>query len=113
MAAIRGQERARAPMVPLIVDGGAVACTVTVLLLDLAGLRRRGHYFRWQAAGILLAMTAMLASEFAEQRGWPPSHLHAVKLIAVPAMLTGAALLATGLLVQARARNGTSIPPGN
>ncbi|HEY4851932.1 MAG TPA: hypothetical protein VII22_14140 [Streptosporangiaceae bacterium] len=58
-------------MAPLIAGGAAWVIVLTVLLLDLSGLRRRGRHMRWHAAGALVLMTGLLASEFAVERGWP------------------------------------------
>ena len=98
-------------MGPLIVDGAAWVIALTALLLDLSGLTRRGRSLRWRATGALVLMTGLLASEFARQRGWPPSALHIVQLITLLAILAGIAFLAIGIRVQASARRSPSTQP--
>ena len=77
---------------------------LVVLVLDLTGLWRRSARFRWQAAGGLLMNGVVLASAFAEFRGWPASRLHVLRMVTFPLMLPGFALLLAGILVSGRAR---------
>ncbi|MDX6396101.1 MAG: hypothetical protein QOJ73_7164 [Streptosporangiaceae bacterium] len=99
------------PMGPLIVDGAAWIIVLTVLLLELSRLTRRGRHVRWHATGLLVLITGLLASALAEQRGWPPRHLHVVQLITLLAILTGIAFLAVGIWVQASARHSSCTQP--
>jgi hypothetical protein len=57
---------------------------LAVLVLDLTGVWRRGAYFRWQGAGLLLIFGVVLISVFAEFRGWPASRLHVLRMITFP-----------------------------
>ena len=95
-------------MYALILLGAVWLVVAAVLLLDLTGLRRRGRYLRWQAAGLLLVMAAVLAELSAVQRGWSFSALHVLHLAGLAVVLAGLGLGGIGLRVQASARDGSS-----
>jgi hypothetical protein len=86
----------------LILLAASWLLVLTLLVLDLADVLRRGTAWRWQATGSLLAIGAVLASAFLEFRGWPYSRLHTVRLITTPVILAGVVLLGIGLVVQFR-----------
>jgi len=94
----------------VVVLAAAWLLVLAVLVLDLTGLWRRGAYFRWQGAGVLLINGVVLASAFAEFRGWPASRLHVLRMATFPLMLPGFALLLTGILVYGRARRDIAMP---
>jgi uncharacterized membrane protein len=81
---------------------GSWVLILTVLVLDLVGVLRRGTGFRWQAAGLLIINSAAVIGGFA--------HLHrrsefsALQPVIFPAMLTGFAIFGTGLAIQVRGR---------
>ena len=78
---------------------------LTLLVLDLTGLWRRGAYFRWQGTGLLLINGVVLTSGVALLRGWPGSRLDTIRMMTFPVMLAGFALLGVGIFVQSRARH--------
>jgi hypothetical protein len=81
----------------LIVVGGAWLVIAAVLALDITGLRRRGRHARWQAAGLLLLMSAAVADAFTAQRGWPPARLQAVHLAGLGVAAAGGLIFLRGL----------------
>jgi hypothetical protein len=89
---------------------GAWVLILTVLPLDLVGVRRRGTGFRWQAAGLLIINTAVVIGGFA--------HLHrrsefsALQSIIFPAMLIGFSAFAMGLAIQVKGRRRERHPAG-
>jgi hypothetical protein len=94
-------------MYALILLGIAWLAVAGRLALDLSGLRRRGPYLRWQAAGLLLVTTAVIAEVSAEQRGWPFSELHVLHLAGLAVVVGGIVLFCVGLRVQVSARGGS------
>jgi len=89
---------------------GSWVLILTVLVLDLVGVRRRGTAFRWQAAGLLIINTAAVIGGFA--------HLHrrsefsALQPVIFPAMLAGFAAFGMGLAVQVKGRRRECHPAG-
>jgi hypothetical protein len=77
---------------------------LTTLVLDFAGIRRRGTAWRWQGTGLLVMNSAVLANEFLEFRGWSSSRLDTVHSITTPVTLAGAATLGIGLVILFRER---------
>jgi len=97
----------------VVVLAAAWLLILAMLVLDLTGPRRRGAYFRWQGAGLLLMFGVVLTSTFAEFRGWPASRLHVLRMITFPLALPGFALVLIGVFVHVRARRGSAMPgPG-
>ncbi len=80
----------------------AVLCLLilTVLVLDFAGIVRRGTAWRWQGTGLLLMFRAMLINTFAQYRGWSTSWVHSLMW---PVTLAGLVLVG-GSLVMGRKR---------
>jgi hypothetical protein len=76
------------------------------LVLDLTGLRRLGAYDRWPGTALLLINGVVLTTLFAELRGWPNSRLGILRLILLPIMLAGLALLGFSIRVRAKTRRG-------
>lgn len=77
---------------------------LTVLVLDFAGIVRRGAAWRWQGTGLLLMFSAMLVNTFAQYRGWSSSWVHSLMW---PVMLAAFVLLISGPVVMARKRRRT------
>jgi hypothetical protein len=97
----------------VVVIAAAWLLILAVLVLDLTGVWRRGTYFRWQGAGLLLMLGVVLISMFAESRGWPASRLHVLRMITFPLALPGFALVLIGVFAHVRARRGSAMPrPG-
>jgi hypothetical protein len=92
----------------LILLGAIWVMVLVVLVLDLSGLRRRGPYLKWQAAGLLLVNASVLAELSAEQRGWSFSSLHVLHLAGFAVVFAGLGLFGVGLRVQFSARDGSS-----
>jgi hypothetical protein len=69
---------------------------LTVLVLDMAGVWRRGAHFRWQGAGVLLEISYVLASAFGDLRGWPRRWLDVLHMSAFPVLLAAVALFVVG-----------------
>lgn len=92
----------------VVVFAAAWLLISAVLVLDLTGVWRRGAYFRWQGAGLLLVLGVVLISVFAEFRGWPASRLHVLRMITFPLALPGFALILIGVFVAVRARRGSA-----
>jgi hypothetical protein len=92
----------------LILLGAAWAMVAALLLLDLSGLRRRGSYLRWQAGGLLLVISAVLAEVAAEQRGWSLRELHVLHLSGLVVVAGGVALFFVGLRALSIARSASS-----
>ncbi len=84
-----------------------LVCVLVVLFMDVAGLRRLGGR-RWQGAGIALDLCGILASGFAQGRGWPAARLQMVHDLTLAFVLPGTALLAAGLVIGFR-RSGRSL----
>jgi hypothetical protein len=74
---------------------------LTTLVLDFAGIWRRGTAWRWQGTGILIMNGVVLVNSYADARGgpYPRTPLHSFTW---PIILTGFALLGIGLVVSAR-----------
>ncbi len=81
---------------------GSWVLILTVLMLDLAGVLRRGTGFRWQAAGLLIINSAAVIGGFAHRQRH--SEWSALQPIIFPAMLIGFPVFGTGLVIQAKAR---------
>jgi hypothetical protein len=74
---------------------------LATLVLDFAGIWRRGPGWRWQGTGVLVANSVVLVNSYADARGgpYPRTPLHALTW---PILLAGLALLVTGFVVQGR-----------
>jgi hypothetical protein len=77
---------------------------LTVLVLDLVGILRRGTGFRWQAVGLLIINTGAGISGFAHLYGRSGSQIGALQSTTIPVMLIGFAIFGTGLVTQVRDR---------
>ena len=80
---------------------------LTALVLDFAGIRRRGTAWRWQGTGLLVMNGAILVNTFLEFRGWSYSRLDTVRSITPPIVLAGAATFGIGVVVLFRERRKT------
>jgi hypothetical protein len=90
----------------MTLGAGAIAGSwfliLTVLVLDLAGVLRRGTGFRWQAGGLLIINAAVAISGFARlHRGSEFSALHSITL---PVIVIGFAIFGMGLAIQVKGR---------
>jgi hypothetical protein len=89
---------------------GAIALAVswllilTALVLDFAGILRRGTARRWQGTGLLVMNSAALIGDLARLRGWSVGPLDTLHTITLPITLAGFALLVIGISVQVKAR---------
>lgn len=81
---------------------------LTTLVVDFAGIRRRGTAWRWQGTGLLIMNSVVLVDSYADARGgpYPRTPLHSFTW---PVLLTGFALLVIGLVVQVRERRGARV----
>jgi hypothetical protein len=81
---------------------------LTVLVLDLVGVLRRGTGFRWQAVGLLIINTPVSISGFAllHRR----SEFSALQSYIFPVMLVGFAIFGVGLAIQVKGRRGERHP---
>jgi hypothetical protein len=86
---------------------------LTVLVLDLIGILRRGIGFRWQAVGLLIVNTAVDISGFAHLHHWSGSQVLALRSMTSPLMLIGFATFIIGTVIQARGRRAGSDAPTN
>ena len=76
---------------------------LTVLVLEFAGIRRRGTAWRWQGTGLLIMNTAALIYTFAQVRGWSYARLDTLISITFPVTLAGGAFFVIGVAVLVRA----------
>ena len=90
----------------VVVEAAFWLLMLASLALDVTGVQRRGAYFRWQLAGLLLMIGVTLAWEVALDCGWRGSRLHAFKTMTLPVGLAGFALVVVGMFVYGRARRG-------
>jgi hypothetical protein len=81
---------------------------LTVLVLDLVGVLRRGTGFRWQAVGLLIINTAVGISGFALL--YRRSEFSALQSIIFPVILIGIAIFGMGLAIQVKGRRGKRRP---
>ena len=88
----------------VVVNAAFWLLILALLALDVTGVSRRGAYFRWQGAGLLLISSAILANGVALLLGWPVSRLHTFKTMTLPVGLAGFALVIVGIFVYGRAR---------
>lgn len=81
---------------------------LTVLVLDLVGILRRGTGFRWQAVGLLIINTAVGISGFAllHRR----SEFSALQSYIFLVMLVGFAIFGMGIAIQVKGRRGERHP---
>jgi hypothetical protein len=75
--------------------------TLTVLVLDFAGVVQRGTHWRLQGTGLLLMFSVLLISTFTKYRGWSIGWVHPLMW---PVMLAGLTLVISGLVVEGRKR---------
>jgi hypothetical protein len=94
----------------VIVLAGSWLLILTLLVLDLVGILRRGVGFRWQATGLLMMNSAIDISAFAHLHGRSGSQIGAVQLITVPVMVAGFTIFGIGLVIQVRERRA-GYPP--
>jgi hypothetical protein len=87
----------------LIVMSASWLALLTALVLEFAGIRRRGTTWRWQGTGLLVMNSAALVYTFAQVRGWSYTRLDAIDSITFPVTLAGGAIFVIGLVVLARA----------
>jgi hypothetical protein len=94
----------RSAKVTVLLDAIVLAVSwlliLTVLVLDLVGILRRGTGFRCQQVGVLIAVTAGSVIGFAHFRSWPDSRIVALQSIALPVMLVGLAVSGVGVAIQ-------------
>ena len=84
----------------VIFQAAACILLLTTLMLDFAGIRRRGTYYRWQGSGLLIIISAGMISTIAHLRGWSHDQLvDVIDPITGLMGLTGAALVVRGLVV--------------
>lgn len=74
---------------------------LTVLVLDVLGIVRRGAAWRWQGIGLLLIFSALLINTFAQYRRWSGGWVHSLMW---PVMLAAFALIISGSVVMVRKR---------
>jgi len=77
---------------------------LAVLVLEFAGILRRGTAWRWLGTGLLVMNSAALIGDLARLRGWSVSQLDTLHAITLPVTLAGFALVVIGLSVQVKAR---------
>jgi hypothetical protein len=77
---------------------------LTGLVLDFAGIWRRGTAWRWQGTGLLVMNSAALVYTFAQVRGWSYTRLDTLISITLPVTLAGGAIFVIGMVVLVRAR---------
>jgi hypothetical protein len=94
-----------ARVVPLSMILLAVSWLVILvaLVLDLTGLRRRAAYDRWIGTGLLLMISVILTTQFAELHGWQSNQLEMLHTFELPVVLASAAIAGIGAV---RARRG-------
>lgn len=76
---------------------------LTALVLEFAGIRRRGTAWRWQGTGLLVMNSAALVYTLAQVRGWSYTRLDTIDSITFPVTLAGGAIFVIGLVVLIRA----------
>ena len=86
----------------LIAVGAGFCAVLTLLSLDLLGIRQLRAGRRWQGFGILLTMAGILVSLVAEARGSSLSRLRGVHAAVLPVVLAGVLVLVVGLGIQMR-----------
>ena len=91
-----------------VVVAGSWLLILTVLVLDLAGVLRRGTGFRWQAVGLLIISTAVGIGGIALR--YRRSEFGALGSIIFPVMLIGFAVFGTGLAIQVKDRRRGPAP---
>jgi hypothetical protein len=74
---------------------------LTMLVLDFAGIARRGAGWRCQGIGLLLMLSAMLINTFAQYRGWSSSRVHSLMW---PVLLAAFVLVISGSVMTVRKR---------
>jgi len=75
-----------------------------VLIVDFAGITRRGTFIRWGVIGVLLVESAGVADTFAQYRGWSSSRIDSVNSITIPIAVAGFVLLGIGQVMRAMER---------
>jgi len=83
-----------------------LSCLVilTLLVLDLAGILRRGTSFGWQAVGLLFMSGVGAANTFCHLHKWTGGQISAFESATFPLLLAGFALFMLGVAVQTRER---------
>ena len=76
-------------LVALIALTTSLVVLVTALVLDLAGISRRGTAMRVLWTGLLIMNSAALINTIAQVRGWPYPQQDAIGSITFPMTLTG------------------------
>jgi hypothetical protein len=77
---------------------------LTMLVLDLTGVLRRGTGFRWTATGYLIAIAAEGSSRFAQSHDWTGSWASVLGTAAVAVAVAGFAIGIRGAVIQDRER---------
>jgi uncharacterized membrane protein YhaH (DUF805 family) len=85
----------------VIVFAAVWLLTLTALMLDFAGILRRGTFWRLQGTGLLLMFSVLLISTFARYLGWSIGWVHPLMW---PAILAGLVFVISGLVVEGRKR---------
>jgi hypothetical protein len=75
---------------------------LTLVVLEFAGVTRRGTSWRWGGIGVLLVVSAGVADTFAQYRGWSFSRIDSVNSITIPVAVAGFILLSVGTVMRAR-----------
>jgi hypothetical protein len=83
---------------------------LAVLIVDFAGITRRGTFWRWGAIGVLLVESAGVAGTFAQYRGWSSSRIDSVNSITIPLAVAGLVLISVGAVMRARERREAGQP---
>jgi hypothetical protein len=94
----------------LILLGFAWLLVLTALVLDLAGIMRRGTARRLQGLGMLVAISPMLVRQFLEYRGWSATRLTAFDTTTGPIIPVGIVLLVIGLVLASTERKASRSP---
>jgi hypothetical protein len=94
----------------LILLGFSWLLLLTAVVLDFAGIRRRGTAGRLQGLGSLVVISPVLVKQFLEYSGWPNSRLTAFKTVTGPIIPVGIVLLVIGLVLSSWERKASRSP---
>ena len=90
----------------ILIFGGSWLIIAALLVLELAGVLRRGAPFLWQAIGLLIVDSAVAVSGLTHRYGWSGGPIAALQKVTIPAELAGLALVMIGVFVHASRRRG-------